>query len=59
MATRKVILDQDNNEILPITDTESVRNPQSVGGTLESRLETIEHNMNLLMAWYDSSSNNS
>jgi len=42
MAIRKQILDQDNNEILPITDTESVRNPQSVGGVLENRLVNLE-----------------
>ena len=42
MATRKQILDNNNNEILPITDTDAVRNPQSVGGTLESRISNIE-----------------
>ena len=42
MATRKQILDNENNEILPITDTEAVRNPKSIGGTLESRISNIE-----------------
>lgn len=42
MATRKQILDNNNNEILPITDTDAVRNPQSIGGTLESRISNIE-----------------
>ena len=45
MATRKQILDNDNNEILPITDTDAVRNPQSIGGTLESRLQNIEEDI--------------
>lgn len=45
MATRKQLLDQNDNEILPITDTESVRNPQNIGGTLESRLQNIKENI--------------
>jgi len=45
MAVRKQLLDQDNNQIYPITDTESVRNPQGEG-TLESRIQSINEKAN-------------
>lgn len=45
MTDIRRILNKDGNDILPITSTEAVRNPQSIGGTLESRLQNIEEDL--------------
>ena len=45
MAEIKKILDQSGTEILPVTITNAVLNPSSIGGNLESRLETIEEDV--------------
>lgn len=45
MAEIKKILDQSGTEILPVTITNAVLNPTSIGGNLESRLESIEESV--------------